>query len=261
MSEDMMELVDRIGRSRATHVVVAEAIRRQITLGRLQPGDSLPTERELSQQLGIGRTTLRKAIRALVDEGRVGTRLGRGGGTVVLEGANGSRDDVLVALDRCESAIEHTYEARLALEPVAAGLAASRATGDQIRSLFEILEGPAKTVSTYHSLDSRLHTRVAESSANPLLLDAIENCRVGFFNWANVLWLNADWQGVRTRWGDTERAFDTDHRQIVEAIADRDSEAAHSSMAQHLRDGREQFRELLGQVFPKDVERDRASRS
>lgn len=253
MSETLTELVNHIRRGRPTHVIVAEAIRRQITLGRLQPGDPLPTERELSQQLGIGRTTLRKAIKTLVDEGRVGTKLGRGGGTVVLENTNVSRDDVLLVFDQCKSAIEHTYEARLALEPVAAELAASRATEDQVRTLFEILEGPAMTVNTYHSLDSRLHTKVAEASANPLMLDAIENSRVGFFKWANALWVNADWQRVRIKWGDTERAFETDHRQIVEAIADRDPEGARSGMTEHLKNGREQFRELLGQIFPTEV--------
>lgn len=247
------EWVDRVGRSRPTHAIVAEAIGRQITLGRLQPGDPLPTERELSSQLGIGRTTLRKAIKTLVKEGRLGTKLGRGGGTVVLKNANGSRDDVLLVFDQCESAIEHTYEARLALEPVAAGLAASRATQDQIRVLFEMLKAPAPTVTAYHSLDSGLHTKVAEASGNPLLLDAIENARVGFFNWANALWLNADWQRVRIKWGDTGRAFETDHRQIVEAIADRDPEGAHSGMAEHLNNGREQFRELLGEIFPAEV--------
>jgi GntR family transcriptional repressor for pyruvate dehydrogenase complex len=247
------EWADRVGRSRPTHTIVAEAIRRQITLGRLQPGDSLPTERELSQQLGIGRTTLRKAIKTLVDEGRVGTRRGRGGGTVVLESTNGSRSDALPVLGRYESAIEHTYEVRLALEPVAASLAATRATQDQVRALYEVIKAPALTVTAYHSLDSALHTKVAEASGNPLLLDAIENARVGFFNWANALWLNADWQRVRIKWGDTGRAFETDHRQIVEAIADGDPKGAHSGMAEHLRNGRDQFRELLGEIFPAEV--------
>lgn len=242
-----------MGRSRPTHAIVAEAIRRQITLGRLQPGDPLPTERELSQQLGIGRTTLRKAIKTLVEEGRVGTRRGRGGGTVVLESTNEPWNDALPVLDRCESAIEHTYEARLALEPAAAELAASRATEDQIRTLFEILRAPAPTVNAYHLLDSRLHTKVAEASGNPLLLDAIENSRVGFFNWANALWLNADWQTVRKKWGATELAFETDHRRIVKAIDVGDAEEARFAMGDHLRNGREQFRELLREVFPAEV--------
>ena len=46
MSGNLTELVNRIGRSRPTHVVVAEAIRRQVTLGRLQPGDTLPTKQQ-----------------------------------------------------------------------------------------------------------------------------------------------------------------------------------------------------------------------
>lgn len=252
MSEDLTELVNRIGHSRPTHVVVAEAIRRQITLGRLQPGDQLPTERKLSQQLGIGRTTLRKAIKSLVDEGAVGTKLGRGGGSVVLS-ADGSPEEILLAFDQCQSAIEHTYEARLALEPTAAELAASRATEDQIQTLFENLRIPAPTVNSYHSLDSRLHTRVAEASGNPLLLDAIENARVGFFRWANALWINADWQKMRAGGGDAEWVLETDHRQIVEAISARDPEGARSAMVEHLKNGREQYREVLERIFPPEA--------
>ncbi|CAN5797830.1 FCD domain-containing protein [soil metagenome] len=245
-----MELVDHIQRGRPVPIIVAEAIRRQITLGRLRPGDSLPTERELSEQLGIGRTTLRKAIKMLVDEGRLATKLGRGGGTVVLENAAGSSNEVLLEFDQCKSAIEYTYEARLALEPAAAELAASRATEDQIRYLCEILEDPAPTVNMYHSLDSQFHTTVAEASENLLLLDAVENSRVSFFHWANVLWLNTDWQEVRSKWGDTNWAFKTDHSPIVDSIADGDREGAHARMTHHLENSRELFRQLLEQIFP-----------
>lgn len=253
MPENLTELVNRIGRSRPTHVVVAEAIRRQVTLGRLQPGDTLPTERELSQQLGIGRTTLRRAIKSLAGEGVVGTRLGRGGGTVVLEGTEGSPHDLLLAFGPIRSAIEYTYEARLALEPAAAGLAASRATGDQVQGLYEVLRTPTPTVHAYHALDSRLHTEVAEAGGNPLLLDAVENTRVGFFRWANALWLNADWQVVRTEPGRGGWALERDHRGVVEAIAAGDPEGANRAMAEHLRSGREQYRELLRRIFPEET--------
>ena len=187
--------------------------------------------------------------------GVVGTKLGRGGGTVVLDSADGSSGDALLAFDPIQSAVEHTYEARLALEPAAAGLAASRATEEQVRALFEILQSPAPTVNAYHSLDSGLHTKVAEASGNPLLLDAIENSRVGFFRWANALWLNADWQRVRIESGDVGGALERDHRQIIEAIAGGDPEVASSSMARHLRNGREQYRMLLGQIFSEEAQK------
>lgn len=247
----MKELVSSIGRGRPTHVIVAEALRRQIALGRLQPGDSLLSERELSQQLGIGRTTLRQAIKILVAEGWVDTKLGRGGGTVVLEDGLKSRDDLSHMFEQYKTTVEQTYEFRLALEPVAAGLAALRATEVQTRALFEIFGEPARTMNVYHSLDSKFHTKVAEASGNPLMLEAIENSRAEFFTWANVLWLNADWRGIRTKWGDPERASEEDHRPIAEAIANRAPERARLGMEQHLKTARELFEELLGRVFHK----------
>lgn len=256
MAGDLEKLVGAVERRRPTHEIVAEALRRQITLGRLRPGDSLPSERELSRWLGVGRTTLRKAIRVLSREGWVDTKLGRGGGTVVLACGNGVQDEPSQMLEQCRVAIEYTYEIRLALEPATAGLAASRATSEQIVILLEMLEESANTVDAYHSLDSLLHLKVAEASKNPLLLNSVEKSREEFFMWANALWLNVDWLGVHARMGDPEQAFEVDHRPFVEAIARREPEGARCGMEAHLKRGRDHFRELLRQISVTETHRE-----
>ncbi|MFE5683020.1 winged helix-turn-helix domain-containing protein [Streptomyces sp. NPDC056512] len=62
-------------RQAASHAVVAEALRQRIALGGFGPGDRLPTERELSAAFGVGRNTVRQAVRELADEGLVTTTL------------------------------------------------------------------------------------------------------------------------------------------------------------------------------------------
>ena len=71
----------------AAYEVVTERIRRAIHIGSYLPGDKLPPERMLAQQLGVSRTTVREAIRVLEGEGYVVSRRGASGGILVLDQA------------------------------------------------------------------------------------------------------------------------------------------------------------------------------
>src|SRR5260370_11739674 len=76
-----IEAVDLI----AAHRVVPERLRHAIHIGPYLPGDKLPTERTLAQQLGVSRMTVREAIRVLRAEGYVASRRGSAGGITVLD--------------------------------------------------------------------------------------------------------------------------------------------------------------------------------
>jgi len=71
----------------AAYEVVTERIRRAIHIGSYLPGDKLPPERTLAQQLGVSRTTVREAIRVLEGEGYVMSRRGASGSIIVLDQA------------------------------------------------------------------------------------------------------------------------------------------------------------------------------
>ena len=214
-------------------------------MGGFQPEESLPPERALARTLGIGRTTLRTALRQLAEEGLVSTTLGRNGGTVVLASGRTTPTKRSLIVKEAEDALEHALEARLALEPLAARLAAARAGAGDRESLFHLLSQPARTLDAYHALDSRFHTQVARVSDNPLLPGLVERVRTHFFTWANSLWLNIDWRQLGSVRTEPAEAFRTDHRPIAEAIAAGDAEKAHAAMARHLQISGEQFRELL----------------
>ena len=69
----------------AAHALVVEQLRRAVHIGSYVPGDRLPSERALAEQLGVSRATVREAIRVLREEGYVESRRGARGGLVVLD--------------------------------------------------------------------------------------------------------------------------------------------------------------------------------
>jgi GntR family transcriptional repressor for pyruvate dehydrogenase complex len=226
------------------HVAVADALRRRIALGAYVPGERLPSERDLSETLGVGRMTLRAAIRLLHDEGLLSTTKGRSGGTWVLDDAaprTGSRRGQLIR--RYADDIHKNYEFRLAVEPVAAALCAERATQEQRDEILLLSQDVAQNVRTFRVHDSRFHLTIVEYCGNALFLEPVRNSRAEFFIWADGLWTQREWDRLH----DTERDFELAHRPIAEAIHVGDADAAASRTREHLLEGAGSYEKLLTQ--------------
>jgi GntR family transcriptional repressor for pyruvate dehydrogenase complex len=240
MSVDLKTLVDQLGYRRPAHLVVADAIRRQIATGALAAGERLPSERALADALGVGRATIRKAIHDLVADGLLESRIGRSGGAIVLAAHGGAAPPVEGAY---EQSLRDTFDLRCALEPLAARRAAEEAPARAKAEIVELANAAAPSLGAYHSLDSRFHHAVAEASGNILLVEAIDAARTAFFMWANTLWVNVPFGGAGQEIA--REAFRADHAPIAQAIADGAGERAARRMAAHLRRGLEQFQALL----------------
>ena len=153
---------------------VADAIRTiqdMILDGRLRPGDRLPSERALSEALGVSRPTVREALRSLGAMNIVETRHGSGTFVTSL-----SVEELLrplqFALALSDFALEHLFEVRLMLEPGAAALAAERAEEVELQRLQEcLLRGSSADLSADElvALDIELHEEIATAAHNPLL--------------------------------------------------------------------------------------------
>jgi GntR family transcriptional regulator, transcriptional repressor for pyruvate dehydrogenase complex len=134
-----------------------------IRLGILEPGTRLPSERELAEQLGISRSTLRQAITTLVQSGHLTSIRGRGGGTFVVQEpplAETSPGGTLRPDWR------EVLGLRLAIEVGAVTLAAERATADDLalmRECFDRMDG-ADDFDDYRRADIRFHIAVAQAS-------------------------------------------------------------------------------------------------
>ena len=118
---------------------VAEQIRRLISSGALKPGDLLPPERELAAKLGVGRSSIRDAVRTLEVMGILEPRQGHG--TVVRDlSADALVVPLSLVLTRKRELVTELLDVRRMIEPGLAARAAKNATAEEIAKMGEILE-------------------------------------------------------------------------------------------------------------------------
>jgi DNA-binding FadR family transcriptional regulator len=143
-----------------------------IRLGLLGPGDRLPPERELADQLGIARSTLRLALMSLTESGHLVAQRGRGGGTFVSEAPP------LAERSRVELSDGHWRELldyRIAVEVGTAVLASERAQANDLATLRAHVETMRGTgdFSAYRRADVFFHLGVAEAARSARLVAAM----------------------------------------------------------------------------------------
>ena len=110
----------------SAYELVANQIQRAVHVGLLVPGDRLPGERALAQQLGVARMTVREAVRVLAHEGRITVRRGARGG-MWIRAQDVTRRELLRLAADTDRAIEDVYDFRETVEGASASLAAKRA--------------------------------------------------------------------------------------------------------------------------------------
>ena len=205
--------------------LVLEQLRRSIDQGHFAPGDKLPPERDLARQLGVSRTTLREAVRVLEGERVVEVRRGSMGGIIVRQEA--ARPARLRARLR---EFDEIIDFRLAVEPMAAHLAAERRTKTEVAALARSLarlddlaaHGAQGRFGDWLRADTEYHVLIGKAARNSLLLRAIETGRAGMFN------------PVGAVWGHLEDAAHAQHAEIFEAIGAGDGARAAAAMATHI---------------------------
>lgn len=244
---DQMEERRTIGsleavRRPASHELVLDQVRRAIQLGRFDAGTRLPSERELAQQFGVSRTTVRGAIRALVGEGLVEVRRGRHGGAVVVS-PRASRSQIVRHLSRRLAELEVVVDFRLIVEPAAARRAAERRTSEDlarlrtlVTSMDELVADPnsAPTPSRFFAVDSEFHHCIAEATRNPILVAAVDDVRARLFTPIGGIFLAL------------HPTANELHDELFQAIEARDAERAESTMRRHVTLTRDALLELAG---------------
>lgn len=222
--------------------LMASELRRAITLGAFEPGARLPSERTLADRLGVSRMTVRAAMRLLAREGLVTTVRGRSGGTIVSTAASGlAHPDAVSSIDAFATQVRDNLECRLAIEPLAAELAAARATDEERRTLRDLMEIQADGIRHYRMLDSRLHMTIARAAHNESLLPIIEMLRSEFFLWADAAWTRLDWDVLSSR----ERDFGHSHRPLVLAITNGRLQESRQLMQDHIEQGLVQIKAVI----------------
>lgn len=216
---------------------VADLLKQAILSGQLKMGDRLPPERELGERFGVSRTVVREAIRGLAAMGLVEVR--SGSGTVVGRVGAGSVTETMQLYLR-GAAFEYgaIHEVRVMVEVHVAGVAAERATAEDLDDLRQVLHAMAATAHDFQRCavhDAEFHRCVARATHNPLYLVVLDS--IG----EPIMTLRRGTLSLPDR---PQRAIAA-HRSILDRIAAHDPEGAREAMRAHLVDSRTEWERFL----------------
>lgn len=203
---------------------VISSVRELIEQEGLRPGDRLPSEPQLAQRLGVGRSTLREAIRALSHGGLLETR--QGSGTFVTAGPAPASLDVRLAQAR----VSEVFEVRRALEVLIAEIAPLRRTDDHVQQLRTALQqcrvhAESGDVRAFVAADAQFHQVTADATGNTVLVELYA-----------VLRRSLETAGVAIADLVELRHANDLHAVLLEAIADADPAVAVTATRHHLED-------------------------
>jgi DNA-binding FadR family transcriptional regulator len=207
---------------------IARQLSELITSGEFQPGQRLPSERELAEQLGVSRPSVREALIALEIEGKVDVRVGSG---VFVSAAKPMRNLPALSGETHGEGPFELLQARMTVEGETAAHAAAGATGaeiEEIRAAVAELQRLTAAGESSDAADRAFHLAIARATHNGPLTSVVE-----------LLWD----QGRGKMWKQMEKHFQTaalraatlrDHKAILDAIAAGDSKGAREAMKKHL---------------------------
>jgi GntR family transcriptional regulator, transcriptional repressor for pyruvate dehydrogenase complex len=209
---------------RKVYEQVSERLEAQLGTA-LKAGDALPPERELAERYGVGRSSVREALRMLESRGLIESR---GSGTFVVAAWRNPFQEplsVVVAGDDVDRA--QLFEVRRLLEAEAAALAATRRTIDQLNLMYkttEDMEIELDSAERFIAADIRYHLVIAEATGNRLLLRLMQAIRDSLTEMFGTVFKFP---------GGPERSV-AQHRLINEAIEAQDAERARRLMTEHI---------------------------
>lgn len=217
---------------------LAEAVAGQLldAIKDLDPGTRIPSERELTKQLGVGRSTVREALNGLALLGHIEIRHGQGAFVIDRQQAASEPGSLEAALER---GVTHDFiEARLAVEVAVARLAAERRTEEDLEQLTEVLSDQEGLLSG--EIDPLVNVA---ASFNVILAEAAHNEVLVALVMSFVEMMVE--RGPRIYALDGFRAWDLEeHRGIVAAVRDQDADRAAELMRRHIEALAEHYRRV-----------------
>lgn len=200
-------------------------------------GEKIPNEFELAEKFGVGRSTIREAVKGLVSQGMLEVR--RGSGTYVISTHPAEEDPLGLGRydDKYHLALE-LFDVRLMIEPEIAALAAMNATKEevvQLRVLCNEVEKIYRSGENHVRKDIELHTCIARCSKNRVVEVLVPLINSAVHTFANVTHRELMEETIET------------HRAIVDAIEKQDQVGARCAMMMHLTYNRQMIIRLLEQ--------------
>ncbi len=214
-----------------------------ILQGTIQTGSKIPPERELSESLGVGRSTLREAVKVLAMLGLLEVRPGQG--TFVADGSSDFYAAPLAwGLLIGERSITELVEVRSLLDCEAASLAAQRATKEELENLGQDYERMRQAMIDgdpiqFAEADVRFHMSVALGAHNTVIFQTMRTIRRLLELWISKVLVDLESLSVTL----------DEHRQVYERICDGDANGAKEAMRRHVQAAADR---LSGVLFLKE---------
>ena len=207
-----------------------EQIRNLIKEGKLKPGDKLPPEQMLAKEFGTSRPSVREALSALEILGITESRGGKGNFIKDTPGSPIFEQEVM-ELEEEESPFE-LLEARKALEIEIAGLAAKKASQEDINAIYESLHNMEEALGNIHEMmefDREFHINIARAAHNNLLFSMM--------TYMSNLLKEKLWVNMKEKtWNlpGYPQKYLKEHNEIFNAIKNKDSKNARKQVNHHL---------------------------
>ena len=210
----------------STLEVIVQQIKDQIKKGILKPGEKLPSERKLADQLGVSRASVREAIQALAFSGYLEVIQGKG--TYILEMATQYDEIVNFFSEFSNYSLDYLMEARIMLEGEFARLAALNANQEEIDEIERVFNEivNSKDLNTFFVKDLELHLTIAGATHNPIMNGLTKII---------VEMLYKETQKIIEISRDTRENTIETTRDLVQAIKKRNAEQAKELMSEHIR--------------------------
>ncbi|TPJ35352.1 transcriptional regulator NanR [Mesorhizobium sp. B2-5-13] len=205
-------------------------LKRLITSGELQPGDDMPSERELMERFEVGRPAIREAMQALNNMGLVAISHGERAKVLqltaksIIKQVDGAAK---IILSSSRDTLEHLKTARIFFERGMVREAAEKATSEDVQLLkATVAEQRAARGDSeaFISADMKFHTQIASISGNPIYVAVSE---------ATLGWLK-EYHTEMLIWTGKEKYTLTEHEEIIDRIEHRDADGAEKAMVKHL---------------------------
>ncbi|MGA1289258.1 MAG: FadR/GntR family transcriptional regulator [Rubrivivax sp.] len=207
-----------------------DALLAQIMSGDWPPGQRLPTERALSLEYGIGRSVVRRVLAELKRERLITQTVGSGTYVAAVAPSPVPASDAAFAVDAADVSPAELMAARIAIEPALVEMVIAHATPADFARMDECNDRAeaAQTLEAFELWDARLHEAIA---------DAAHNAFVGSMQrLMNQVRSQETWAALKRRSVTPQRRlqYQQDHRALVEALRQRDLDAAREACTCHL---------------------------
>ncbi|MCS3443830.1 FadR/GntR family transcriptional regulator [Microbacterium phyllosphaerae] len=213
--------------------LVLEHVERDLLDGRLGPGDRLASERDLAADLGVGRSSVREALRVLEVMGLIRTATGSGpqSGAIVIATPSGGMSTLLRLQVAAQGfPLADVVQTRLLLEDAVAAALAQHSDPDltHAHSVLDAMDAEGLAPGEFLALDAQLHLALAESSGNTVVAAIMAGLRTSIESYVQEgAAAIADWDAMAA-------VLRSEHRAIVAAIAAGDAPTAQALVRAHI---------------------------